>query len=92
MGHAKAVLAREVDWPHLAERYCDCYSIDPGHPALPVRLMAGLQILKFTEDLSDEVLCPSCSPLWGKVHMAQFSMEIMCLPGSVLGGNQHDAV
>jgi transposase, IS5 family len=29
----------------------------PGHPALPTRLMAGLQILKYTEDLSDEVLC-----------------------------------
>ena len=26
--------------------------------------------------------------LWGKVHMAQFSMEIMRPTGSVLGGNQ----
>jgi hypothetical protein len=32
---------------------------------------------------------PRRSPRWGKVHMAQFSMEIMRLTGSVLRGNQH---
>ena len=57
MGHPKAVLARQIDWRHLAERFGEAYSEVPGHPALPTRLMAGLQILKFTEDLSDEVLC-----------------------------------
>jgi transposase, IS5 family len=57
MGHPKAVLARQIDWLHLAGRFGECYSLDPGHPALPTRLMAGLHILKFTEDLSDEVLC-----------------------------------
>lgn len=31
---------------------------------------------------------PRRSPRWGKVHMAQFSMEIICLTGSVLRGNQ----
>jgi transposase, IS5 family len=57
MRHPKAVLARQIGWRHLAERFGECYSDEPGHPALPVRLMAGLQILKFTENLSDEVLC-----------------------------------
>ena len=57
MGHPKAVLARQIDWRHLAERFGEAYSEVPGHPALPTRLMAGLQILKFTENLSDEVLC-----------------------------------
>ena len=57
MGHPKAVLARQIDWRHLAERFGECYSQEPGHPALPTRLMAGLQILKYTENLSDEVLC-----------------------------------
>ncbi|WP_210171811.1 hypothetical protein, partial [Mesorhizobium sp. Root157] len=32
--------------------------------------------------------CPRHSPRWGKVHMAQFSMEIMRLTGSVPRGNQ----
>ena len=57
MGHPKAVLARAIDWRHLAARFGECYSLGSGHPALPTRLMAGLQILKFTENLSGEVLC-----------------------------------
>jgi transposase, IS5 family len=57
MGHPKAVLARQIDWRHLAQRFGACYSDESGHPALPTRLMAGLQILKYTENLSDEVLC-----------------------------------
>jgi transposase, IS5 family len=57
MGHPKAVLARQIDWRHMAGRFGECYSLEPGHPALPTRLMAGLQILKYTENLSDEVLC-----------------------------------
>src|ERR1700744_6062693 len=31
--------------------------LGPGQPPLPTRLMAGLTILKYTHDLSDEVLC-----------------------------------
>jgi transposase, IS5 family len=57
MGHPKAVLARQIDWRHLAQRFGECYSEVSGHPALPTRLMAGLQILKYSENLSDEVLC-----------------------------------
>jgi transposase, IS5 family len=41
MGHPKAVLARQIDWRHLAGRFGECYSLEPGHPALPTRLMAG---------------------------------------------------
>ncbi|MFN4129341.1 MAG: hypothetical protein ACK4GC_05945, partial [Paracoccaceae bacterium] len=35
--------------------------------------------------------CPRRSPLWGKVHMAQFSVKIMRLTGSLLGENQQAA-
>lgn len=57
MDHEKAVLARKIDWSHLAQRFGECYCDTPSHPVLPTRLMAGLQILKYTENLSDEVLC-----------------------------------
>ncbi|WP_234902221.1 ATP-binding cassette domain-containing protein, partial [Agrobacterium vitis] len=36
--------------------------------------------------------CPRRSPRWGKVHMAQFSMEIIRLTGSVLRGNQQSTI
>jgi len=57
MNHALAKLARTVDWGFLEERFGAVYSDKPGQPPLPTRLMAGLAILKYTHDLSDEVLC-----------------------------------
>ena len=57
MNHALVKLARTVDWGFLEERFGAVYSDKPGQPPLPTRLMAGLAILKYTHDLSDEVLC-----------------------------------
>lgn len=57
MGHAKVVLAGKIDWGFLADRCGAAYSDKPGHPALPTRLMAGLHILKYADNLSDEELC-----------------------------------
>jgi IS5 family transposase len=57
MNHALVKLARTVDWGFLEERFGAVYSDKPGQPPLPTRLMAGLTILKYTHDLSDEVLC-----------------------------------
>lgn len=68
MQHQLVKLAGTVNWKHL-ETVCGAvYSDAPkshggtsknkgGQPPLPTRLMAGLQILKFTFDLSDEELC-----------------------------------
>ena len=50
-------LARAIDWDFLAKSFGAVYSDGPGQPPLPTRLMAGLAILKHTDDLSDEVLC-----------------------------------
>ena len=55
--HPLVKLAREVDWRFLEKTFGDAYSDGPGQPPLPTRLMAGLHILKYTHDLSDEVLC-----------------------------------
>jgi Transposase domain (DUF772) len=57
MGHALAVLARKVDWSFLEKRFGEAYRDGPGQPPLPTRLMAGLTILKYTYNLSDEELC-----------------------------------
>ena len=50
-------LARAIDWDFLEKSFGTVYSDGPGQPPLPTRLMAGLAILKHTDDLSDEVLC-----------------------------------
>jgi transposase, IS5 family len=57
MRHALVKLAREVDWAFLERTFGEAYTDGPGQPPLPTRLMAGLIILKFTHNLSDEVLC-----------------------------------
>lgn len=54
--HPIARLGRAIDWQYLAERFGAVYSDGAGRPALPTRLMAGLCILKFMENLSDEGL------------------------------------
>jgi IS5 family transposase len=50
-------LAGKVDWAFLERTFGEAYTDGPGQPPLPTRLMAGLTILKYTHDLSDEVLC-----------------------------------
>ena len=55
--HALVKLARTIDWRFLEERFGEVYADNPGQPPLPMRLMAGLSILKYTYDLSDELLC-----------------------------------
>ena len=57
MGHEKVVLADKIDWQFLSDKCGENYTDKPGHPALPTRLMAGLHILKYTDNLSDEELC-----------------------------------
>ena len=57
MQHALVKLARTIDWRFLEGRFGAVYTDKPGHPPLPTRLMAGLAILKYMHDLSDEVLC-----------------------------------
>ena len=69
MQHQLVKLARSVNRKHLETGCGAVYSDAPksdvsakskskgGQPPLPTRLMAGLQILKFSFDLSDEELC-----------------------------------
>jgi IS5 family transposase len=57
MRHPLVALAREVDWAFVEKTFGEAYRDGPGQPPLPTRLMAGLTILKYTHDLSDEVLC-----------------------------------
>ena len=55
-GHALAKLARIIDWDFLSQQLGAVYTDQSGRPPLPTRLMAGLAILKYMHDLSDEAL------------------------------------
>ncbi len=47
-------LANTIDWKTIENALCGFYSRDKGRPAKPLRLMAGLLMLKQLENLSDE--------------------------------------
>ncbi len=57
MNHALVKLSRAIDWRVLEERFGSVYTDGPGSPPLPTRLMAGIAILKYMYDLSDEAVC-----------------------------------
>jgi IS5 family transposase len=50
------IIANGIDWDGLERKLSIYYSPDFGAPALPIRKMAGLTILKYIEGLSDEKL------------------------------------
>jgi transposase, IS5 family len=57
MAHALVKLARLISWGFFEKVYGEVYTDGPGSPPLPTRLMVGLEILKYTYDLSDERVC-----------------------------------
>jgi len=57
MHHPRVQLAQQIDWRFLEQKLGAVYSDGLGSPPLPTRLMAGLHILKYSENLSDERLC-----------------------------------
>lgn len=54
--HALVKLSRSIDWDFLESKVQTCYA-EKGRPGLPVRLIAGLHILKQMYNLSDESVC-----------------------------------
>lgn len=49
-------LSKVIDWKTIEDKLSPYYVQNNGRPALPIRLMAGLLILKQLENLSDEKL------------------------------------
>lgn len=50
------LLSQAIDWSIFESEFSQYYSADQGRPAIPIRRMVGLLILKSLEDLSDESL------------------------------------
>lgn len=63
--HPLVKLAGEVDWSSFEESFGQAYS-DAGRPGIATRLMVALHYLKFTFDLSDELVVQGWTenPYW----------------------------
>ena len=74
-GHELVQLAQKIDWPWFDAAFADSYCEDMGAPAKAVRLMVGLQYLKYAFNESDESLVARWveNPYWqyfcGYTHM-----------------------
>lgn len=54
--HELVLLAGKIDWQRFDNAFAPLFS-DIGQPALPTRLMVGLNILKYMHNLSDPEVC-----------------------------------
>ncbi len=52
--HPLYILANMINWKLFEGTFSPLYCQDNGRPALPIRLMVGLIILKHIRNLSDE--------------------------------------
>jgi len=64
--HALVKLAHQIDWQAFATEFGKLYVEGQGRPGIPIRLMVGLQYLKHTFNLSDELVVQSWieNPYW----------------------------
>ena len=73
--HPLVRLADKIDWPRFDAAFADSYCDELGAPGKAIRLMVGLQYLKFTFDESDESVVDRWieNPYWqyfcGFTHM-----------------------
>jgi IS5 family transposase len=56
MRHELVILSKQLDWESIENKLSSYYA-DNGRPALPIRLMIGLHLLKYIYGLSDESVC-----------------------------------
>jgi transposase, IS5 family len=64
--HALCVLAGKIDWKALETKFGNLYATGVGRPGHPIRLMVGLQLLKYIRSISDEEVVAAWpeNPYW----------------------------
>ena len=70
-GHELVLLRDAIDWQRFEKALEPAYCIDNGRPSIPVRMMAGLNFLKYMFGLGDqEVLDNWCENRTGSTSAA----------------------
>ncbi len=66
LNHELCVLANQLDWSAMEQRFGGLYKAGLGRPGHPIRLMVGLQLLKYIRNKSDEELVATWveNPYW----------------------------
>lgn len=84
--HGLAKLSTIVDWDHLCELFGSTFHPDTGRPGVSTRLMVALHYLKYTHNLSDELVVARWveNPYWQYLSgMKYFEHEPPINPSSM---------
>jgi transposase, IS5 family len=88
MRHELAVLSSKIDWAALEGRFGGLYAAGVGRPGHPIRLMVGLQLLKYLRKASDEDIVASWveNPYWQYFCGEQYFRHDLPIDPSLMAG------
>jgi transposase, IS5 family len=89
--HALCVLAGKIDWAACERQFGGLYAAGTGRPGHPIRLMVGLQLLKYIRDISDEQVVAAWpeNPYWQYFCGEQYFRHDLPIDPSLMTGFRH---
>jgi transposase, IS5 family len=86
--HELCVLASKIDWQALEIKFGGLYATGVGRPGRPIRLMVGLQLLKYLRDVSDEQIVATWveNPYWQYFCGEQYFRHDLPIDPSLMTG------
>jgi transposase, IS5 family len=88
MRHELLALASKIDWAALVAKFGGLYAAGVGRPGHPIRLMVGLQLLKYLRDVSDEQIVATWveNPYWQYFCGEQYFRHDLPIDPSLMTG------
>ncbi|WP_317201529.1 IS5 family transposase [Janthinobacterium sp.] len=86
--HELCVLAGKLDWTALERQFGGLYAPGVGRPGHPIRLMVGLQLLKYLRNISDEEVVATWTenPYWQYFCGEQYFCHDLPIDPSLMTG------
>jgi transposase, IS5 family len=89
--HELCALAAKIDWHALELKFGGLYAAGIGRPGHPIRLMVGLQLLKYIRNCSDEEIVATWmeNPYWQYFCGEQYFRHDLPIDPSLMTGFRH---
>ena len=89
--HELCVLAGKIDWRALERQFGGLCAAGVGRPGHPIRLMVGLQLLKYLRNISDEEIVATWveNPYWQYFCGEQYFRHDLPIDPSLMTGFRH---
>ena len=89
--HELCALAGKIDWKALERQFGGLYAPGVGRPGHPIRLMVGLQLLKYLRNISDEEVVATWTenPYWQHFCGEQYFCHNLPIDPSLMTSFRH---